>query len=111
MVDRATLQLVGLLFSSILLPGLARVVMTQQQKNWQRCCSKVNKECRNALMNIVSFQERWRVEQRHPKKMEALPSQCNARGMWPFASKFRTASKSPINGSSSAILTLVSRSD
>eukprot|EP00971_Amphidinium_carterae_P020949 413359-Amphidinium_carterae.1 len=31
-VDRATLQLVGLLFSSILLPGLAWALVAQQQK-------------------------------------------------------------------------------
>eukprot|EP00971_Amphidinium_carterae_P203246 4033444-Amphidinium_carterae.1 len=50
-VDRATLQLVGLLFSSILLPGLARAFVAQQQ-NLQKigkgaCCSKLNKDGTN----------------------------------------------------------------
>eukprot|EP00971_Amphidinium_carterae_P313977 6240312-Amphidinium_carterae.1 len=34
-VDRATLQLVGVLFASILVPGLARALVAHQQKNWQ----------------------------------------------------------------------------
>eukprot|EP00971_Amphidinium_carterae_P090133 1784374-Amphidinium_carterae.1 len=35
-VDSATLQLVGVLFSSILLPGLASGLVTQQQKKCQK---------------------------------------------------------------------------
>eukprot|EP00971_Amphidinium_carterae_P045031 885750-Amphidinium_carterae.1 len=35
-VDRATLQLIGVLFASVLLPGLARPLLERQQKSRQR---------------------------------------------------------------------------
>eukprot|EP00971_Amphidinium_carterae_P041736 820017-Amphidinium_carterae.1 len=38
-VDRTTLQLVGVLLSSILLPGLARALVTQHQIGKGACCS------------------------------------------------------------------------
>eukprot|EP00971_Amphidinium_carterae_P280440 5567381-Amphidinium_carterae.1 len=47
-VDRATLQLVGLLFSSILLPGPTRALVAQQHKIGKgACCSNINKEGTN----------------------------------------------------------------
>eukprot|EP00971_Amphidinium_carterae_P271506 5387015-Amphidinium_carterae.1 len=52
-VERTTLQLVGVLFASILLPGLARALVTQQQIGKAACCSKFIKKGRNALMNIA----------------------------------------------------------
>eukprot|EP00971_Amphidinium_carterae_P348436 6490487-Amphidinium_carterae.2 len=48
-VDHATLQLVGVLFSSILMPGLAWALEEQEEK-----ICKLKKERRNAPMNIAS---------------------------------------------------------
>eukprot|EP00971_Amphidinium_carterae_P058669 1160231-Amphidinium_carterae.2 len=71
-VDRATLQLVGMLFASILLPGLARALVAQQQKFGKvACCRKLNKEGTNArmswvpksaLVNIAIFQQQMKVD-------------------------------------------------
>eukprot|EP00971_Amphidinium_carterae_P204150 4051360-Amphidinium_carterae.1 len=63
-VDRATLNLVGLLFSSILLPGLARAVVAQQHKIKKGACwSKFKKEVRNAFVNIARFQQQLKRKQ------------------------------------------------
>eukprot|EP00971_Amphidinium_carterae_P221969 4406638-Amphidinium_carterae.1 len=61
---------------------------------------------------MAIFQQQSNVERKRPKKTAVLPSQSNARGMWPFASKFRAAFKSATYGSDLAVgCDLVSRSD
>eukprot|EP00971_Amphidinium_carterae_P203909 4046620-Amphidinium_carterae.1 len=62
-VDRATLQLVGVLFASILLPGLlGNLWHSNRNIDKGACCSRFNKEGK---------------KQKH--QMEVLPSQSNAR--------------------------------
>eukprot|EP00971_Amphidinium_carterae_P051276 1009579-Amphidinium_carterae.1 len=66
-IDRATLQLVGVSFASILFPGLYRAFLGQQQDIfWHR----------NEIMDIAGFQHRLRVEGKH--QMEVLSSQSSA---------------------------------
>eukprot|EP00971_Amphidinium_carterae_P209726 4160228-Amphidinium_carterae.1 len=74
-------------------------------------CGKFNKEGRNAN-ELCYLAQPLKVERKRHKKAEVLPSQSNARGKWPFESKFRAAFKSPTDESNIEIACdLVSRSD
>eukprot|EP00971_Amphidinium_carterae_P318878 6338576-Amphidinium_carterae.1 len=92
-VDSAALQLVGVLFASTLMPGLAR--------NWER-------DNENACLQRLQQS----MKLKHGGKTTThAPSQSNARGTWPFVAPFLSAFRTSRDYTVRNSCNLVSRSD